>query len=519
MNLFKNIWFVICLIGNITQIYQISSLYFSFSVLTKVFLTYPKETHLPTLSVCFYIGDLIKWEELFTKYPHHREAMKYEDMSINEIELTYRDYSQNEKLSKLSGIISTLTSNQIMNLTEPIPEYVFRTILMNQTKLEMDTVTDYRLFWKPKEYLRECYRCSSFDNRVGNGFYNYHDVFLDGKSNGFAYELSFNETLLNRTSRALIMLHEQWHYPRSGQTKGFPVKDLSKIFNIKYIIYVSHLLPSPYTTNCMDYREKMLDDAGHCYERCARNESLKAFDKLFPGPIIKETVNYSLLSLSNQTRETYEKIERIKSACAMVCNMKNCTDYVIVSYLGTTTDFRKMILDVYFPNQPNIVTEYSPYLSLANFIVSTLSTIGFWIGVSLFDAQQLIMAFIVKSNKKIVDGAKRSGIRNADGAEPNVMRRRRKSSLVNHIIDRSQNHSHKNRSYRAPNLRARGPTASQAWYLAEPTVPSFPRTGKVTFETRHRLERRVTPNRIENYENGFEKYVQGLVLTRQGRRV
>ena len=143
----------------------------------------------------------MKWEELFTRYPHYREAMKYEDMSIDDIELTYRNYSQAEKLNKLSGIMSTLTSNQIMDLTEPISEYVFRTILMNQTKLKMDTVTDYRLLWQPKEYLRECYRCSSFDNGVGNGFYNYHDVFLDGRSNGFVCELSFNETLLNRTSR------------------------------------------------------------------------------------------------------------------------------------------------------------------------------------------------------------------------------------------------------------------------------------------------------------------------------
>ena len=198
-----------------------------------------------------------------------------------------------------------------------------------------------------------------------------------------------------------------------------------------------------------------------------------------------------------------------------------------------------MIIDVYFPNQPNIVTEYSPYLSLIEFIVSALSTIGFWIGISLFDAQQLIMALIVKSNKKIaeksgvrnvdgaeksgirnVDGAEKSRIRNVDGAESNVMRRRRKSSLVNHIIDRNQNQSHKNRSYRTQNLRAREPTVSQAWYLAVgQTVPSFPRTGKVTFETRHRLEQRVTPNRIDNYENGFEKYFQGLILTRQGRRV
>lgn len=451
----------------------------------------------------------MKWEELFTKYPHFREAMKYEDMSINDIEATYREYSQAEKLTKLSGIMSTLTSNQIMTLTESISEYVFRTILMNQTKLEMDTVTDYRLLWRPKEYLRECFRCSSFDNNVGNGLYNYHDIFLDGKSNGFAYELSFNETLLNRTNCVLIMLHEQWHYPRSGQTKGIPIRDLSKLFTIKYIIYVSHLLPSPYSTNCIDYTGKMLDGTGHCYEQCARNESLKAFDKLFPGPVINEKDNYSLLSLSNQTRETYEKIERIKSACSMVCNMKNCTDYVITPYLDTMTDFSRMIFDVCFPNQPNIVTEYSPYLSLANFIVSMLSTIGFWIGISLFDVQQLITGLIVKSNKKNVDGAKSS-----------VMRRRRKSSLVNHIIDRNQNQSHKNRSYRTPNLRVRESAVPQAWYLVPgKTVPSFPRTGKVTFETRHRLEQYMAPNRIDNYENGFEKYVQGLMSTRQERRV
>ena len=490
MNIIKSVWLFLSLMGNGTQIYQISSLFFSYSVLTKVFLIYPEKTSLPSLAVCFYIGDLVKWEELFNEYPKYRSELGFEDKSTEDIVSEFRNYNHDKKLEVAQPIMSTLTSKQIMDMTEKIPDYVFRTILMNQTKLKMDITTNYRDYWKPKEFLRECFKCASFDNNVADGFYKYHDVFRDGKSNGFAYEISFNETMLNRTNRVLILLHERFHYPRSGKSRGITVRDLSKLFVIKYMVYKSFLLPAPYTTDCVDFREQKMEDSGHCYELCARAESIKNLDgKLFPGPVISEEDNYPLLSLTNLTKDVHDKIAGIKRSCTEKCGQLNCTDYVTCPYIGSKTDFDKMIYDVFFPEYPNIVTEYSPYLSLVPFIVSMLSTIGFWIGVSVLDANQVIEGMFLKHDKKL----NRIG---SDEIKSGQFMARRKSTLVDHIINR----------------RVSGDTESNVPLARDHCHGQHDGNNgvKVCFETRHRLPRTLN-NSNRRQDREFECYIRGLM--------
>src|SRR5688572_20629587 len=64
MKILNVVWSILCLIGNIYQLYLIFHRYFQFEVATNVQIYIPEVIEVPTVILCIEISKLLKWDNL-----------------------------------------------------------------------------------------------------------------------------------------------------------------------------------------------------------------------------------------------------------------------------------------------------------------------------------------------------------------------------------------------------------------------------------------------------------------------
>ena len=112
----KTFWTVICFIGCLFQVYELTNIFFSYEVITAVTIRRVTNFTPPALSMCFPIISVMKWEEAFQKFPWIYSTYGYANASM--LRKNYSLFKYPVIKWKLeSFLINNLTTRQLLDIT------------------------------------------------------------------------------------------------------------------------------------------------------------------------------------------------------------------------------------------------------------------------------------------------------------------------------------------------------------------------------------------------------------------
>jgi hypothetical protein len=164
---------------------------------------------------------------------------------------------------------------------------------------------------------------------------------------------------------------------------------LGKITFLTHDKYHTELLPYPYGTKCRNYSQDGYDSQGDCFEECVMEETLRhtngttlpASTTLY-GNETKKIIQIPDLYLDKNIDTMVNQVDEL---CDRTCHQKDCvSDTYIPRILSTSpTDGNTSMIPTFVPISPAITTTCYPQVTKTQYLTDIVSTLGFWMGVSL----------------------------------------------------------------------------------------------------------------------------------------
>ena len=382
--------------GNSIQIIQISKIFFSYEVNTIVKITQPSSKFTPpSVCLCYYLVDLIVWNDAFTKFPQLKDVLPYDpkDRAFNKIIAKVNSMEHNEKLNLTRYIMDNVTAGVVFEMTLTKEQIFDNCTYVNPVDYSLNQRPCIVTF-KITTYITEVFKCFLFDPNYSNNSYMFMESMRIPANNGLNFIIRMLDRVAgNRTDQVEIFYTETAHIPRHGDSNYvFITKLQNKDFSFTYTEFQNTLLPNPYETQCIEYREEehgTFENQGHCYEACARNQSLKEFGYLMPGPSVhlgKVTINEKLMSIMTVqgSREINLRMLKIQDRCDYICRYPACNQLIFSPVLLSENENTENSFHGLVARSPTVRTEYQPKLDLIEYLTQVSSTFGFWTGVSCF---------------------------------------------------------------------------------------------------------------------------------------
>ena len=407
----KRIWAIACILGNVLQIIEVSNIFFSYSVVTVVDVDFPSKFRPPTISICFYTIDLVRWEMALTKLPKLKDTLLQNGKLADNITNFVKKLSHEQKLEKSSAFSEQMSAPDVFSLTLNKDDLFENCSLLNQTTYRTVNKPCTQLF-KIRPFIRECYKCFSFAI-IGDPEYDYLSVMRVTGTNGFIFGIPLVTSVLSRLNQGQVFYSDSGTLPRHGFSCNIWVNPLSQVFQLTFDNYMNTLLPTPYETNCVDYPQRAEDkfeNKGHCYESCARNKSMGQFTSLFPGPVIETFRTQKVRTIANMSLQDFIIVRKIEQECDLVCKADDCKQRITIPVLLNSDKNSFNLFTGFLQQTPDIETTYDPKMGLVEFLTQVASTFGFWTGLSLFGGFELVEHAIeyFKARKSFEDERKKS---------------------------------------------------------------------------------------------------------------
>lgn len=411
----------VIILGLIWQIWQLSwssSGYFSYETVTRVIVGVEETFIYPTVSFCFYTGDVFKWRDAFKELPHLESNVRSSLKNFNEpsLETFIRNTPKYnpEKSHQVDHILKTsLTVEQIFNYSMKPHDIFQKFLILSNVDYDFQEVE-----CTPIQSLissRECYTLNS-NTKIE---YNLTSLQMTlGPIPGLIQMIQLKESFVERVTQSFIYMHEPHDFPSPKNSRAITLSSLDQFFQLTYQKYESYLLPPPYPTNCQNYTESA---RSNCFLSCLSKKSFKKFGQYsFQSPVINlnndsrddllkrnpEFKNFVHHDLSkNQIMSGFgvqrnqsikREMEEISKECEYNCRFPECQ---AISYspmiLSTSTFDRRMFAFVatFFSD---IETYYVKKLGLVGYLTDALACFGFWLGLSVLSVFTDLVDFILE---------------------------------------------------------------------------------------------------------------------------
>ncbi len=336
------IFAVICLTGCLLQIYKISDIYFSYETTTDV--RYYKESiiSLPAVTIC---------------------ARKYYFASENVLKLIFNNYS----------IDSSKKQPEIMNYLNKLNiKEQFQTLNSAQKILtENCTVLRTKGFNSSENYLK-CDKISSIRMSIG---YNFVCATIFSQVNGEAddkYSIDlrkFNNLfyligirLPNYVKQVVLYIHSrsETFYSRIGKSNLRISYNESEYIEVNYEKTIVELMPKPYSTACVDYKQFGYNLRSDCIFEC-ESSFFKNKMNLWPKYFHSHDSESDLLMTDLSKNLSFNTIPEKK--CEKTCGLENdCkTEYFIPEYIRIPKEtYNRFTIDVRQTRYPILSIKHSP---------------------------------------------------------------------------------------------------------------------------------------------------------------
>ena len=221
--------------------------------------------------------------------------------------------------------------------------------------------------------------------------------------------------------------------PGSFVPRAVGLPETSAYYNkISYDMFYTSLLESPYKTDCRTYPRNITQN--ECRHDCIKQESIARLSRI-PAicSINREDFNYTFLT-ENSTKDEigadlYKQhmpngynsyIDNLKDICYKKCDKRECETTLYIPRVEKQIKDRRPDLAKIFlmltPKVPAIYSTSQEAIPLVTFLTNIVSSIGFWLGVSVYAS----IVHIVKVTWRSLDQARIRAKRKTEKARTQV---------------------------------------------------------------------------------------------------
>lgn len=386
----SKLWLIVCTFGCTYQCFIIISSYLEYEMITDVKIIIPNNFTPPDMILCFPSLNLVRWINS-TEIDSLLTALNLDGKPEADIIAQFKASSSDEGIGSFSFFVENFNARQRFEMTLGAEEVFFRCMIVDINELLIDRSFFCSDLFKVKEFFIDTSKCFSFspsNDLVAevSALYQLEEIA------GFLYKFIIEPAVLNRTDEATVMLLERGKYPRKRSIPSMLMRGFGRLFSITYSKYVNTLLEAPFDTDCYWYDRDGLESQGHCTEACVGNATLKEFDAVSPQTVLLPNDTYHSVS-SNQiiTNGSLRKqLQSITFNCSEFCKRTECFKEFYIPQLQTSYTSPVTAFQLVATTEPRVVTTYFQKLGVIEILTDFLSTIGFWFGISILQAQDLV---------------------------------------------------------------------------------------------------------------------------------
>ena len=363
---------IICLLGFLIQVQQVSELYFRFETTSRTVFQILDLDRYQSIVYCPRSIDLLDRKN-YTSYgilghiPNSLEEVLYDLKS-----LTIKDI-----LELTPHESTTIRGCQVRQGRELTP------VELNQKECEA--------FFKVMKSVHGEKICYTFIPNVPEN-YSSGTIASSLTHTMAVYQIFIQETISNCTQAYFISvvidanniledpLHSQ-QFQAFAQNKN--TFNQSRITIHGDTIEINRL-PPPYDTRCTPGH-----DREKCYESCL-TDRFKKINRVPWSGFYREKLDFKILIAPDLMNETISKfVDKVFGECHSLCKIK--TECLTQFSRTTVQEFqtRRFVLTSMIPLFPHISLEAVPFLNLIEFIVQIGSSFGMWFGMSIISFNPL----------------------------------------------------------------------------------------------------------------------------------
>ena len=444
MEIYSFLWFAACLAANIYHIYNLIYEYSKYEVSTDVQYIYPDVFQVPMTVYCFLVWKTIRFLEI-SKDEQLQLLRREPDEYSNETSWIPHDFD-NQTLEgrkelydkttrttlgdKTLGIMANLRNNSIddqFGLTADVKhifEY-FEVFVNNFTNRDVALVKEryfvqsmwslqpFEELFDIKHFMRDDTKCFSVQLKEELRELKYKDVLKQSSTPRLIFQLGINETFGYYAD--VLQLGVTGNDPSTAYMYSLQLHAYHTGITFTYDAYESKLLEYPYQTDCRNYSKDNFISQGDCHEKCVKHVAFESPDSLNMMPVfvsiqrnetnpsgepvtLAPVSTFAIEVTDNYTALIKTKIQDVTSFCDKKCSQRECeSKKYIPRLLSLQTDKIITYLMFHVPSNPYIVVVCQPKYSFIEFITGLFSTLGFWLGVSVFGS-----VFDVKTAEKVL---------------------------------------------------------------------------------------------------------------------
>ena len=385
-------WFSLCILGNVYQIAEITDLYMRYEMATTVSVDFPEEFIPPSSSFCFYSVDVVKWDKLFSIKPQLRSTLNGLETNFSSLEAKVRKMGHVEKMYFDRIVFANMTGAEIYSVLLDDSD------IFSECGSVSNLVYQISVGWCKKKFkIRKfCFQlvvCFNFEKIKESSEWTsvlYNQMDLDRVTGipGYMSEFKLKPSTLKRADMVTIVMSHPPEGNRGDQKKIFLTK-LRHVFSVTYSDFENFFLPHPFATECIDYNATTeFISRDDCFDRCITQFSINRTNKIYSGPIIYPETEHEIIPTAVlMNNPSMIQLKRNASKyCSNQCRFKECNQHFYVPKLKSSNPFIYNSFIFQSMNDPKITTVYSQRLDLMQFMTDLASTIGFWVGTSIFSS-------------------------------------------------------------------------------------------------------------------------------------
>lgn len=249
-----------------------------------------------------------------------------------------------------------------------------------------------------KQYMRDINKCFSMELRGDYKKLKLKDVLRQPIYQGSLIQVGIRNTIAFYTDLLMfgVTIKDDPYSTSSMYSIHLHIHKNQIVFSFDE--YQSKLLAKPYQTDCRNYTQDGFVSQGDCHETCVKK--MVFLNKTSPNVIpisvtIKPEDTFPLAPASTFSLERdkhdmestilKDKIQSVLSFCDKECSQRECeSQKMLPRLLSLQTKRHNQYIALFAPINPKVVVVSLAKYSFIEFITALFSTLGFWLGISVF---------------------------------------------------------------------------------------------------------------------------------------
>ena len=384
--IFNRLFDILCLLGLIWQVYEVSVLYFKYDVVTRVSNDVPQNLQVPSFHACFRYADIVNFEQ------------------INQFLGTNWTFDPVAK-DHILRMQRELTVRQIFDSTPSEANVLTSCAIREPKSYKISHVNDpqkCRKYFRVTKYIALEYVCYKYDF-LWDGKFKSSDFELESlaytvRGPGNIFRISpggaFDHFIV---SKFLVTNFNKYPHVSIGLAPLLERHNLKDFgyYLINYFSLNKQHLPAPYKTDCFDYTSIGEGTQIECQQKCLKDQTLIAFNKIPFSIIQTEKIDNNILSYDDVIQQNISgKLFKFFDMCNKKCRQIECIERhlfdrisiqsaIVANSAQNVTKFGNLGIYVYTPTEPSVNVTFIPNMESAEYATYLFSCFGTWFGLSV----------------------------------------------------------------------------------------------------------------------------------------